>query len=175
MDKKMLKASIILAGICLISALTLAIINSFTAPRIAFLEKQALEQALLKVSNNKKLLEKIDINDDKVINYYYKLEGGGYLFSLNATGYGGSMLLLASYDDRAKLLNSKLLSNAETPGLGKQAESDSYMKMYKKDPIPASKADLTTDEANSVSGASITFMGIANALNYAAKYIKEDL
>ncbi len=171
MFKDVFKNTLVLAIICLVSALTLASINSVTSPIIEKLKKQNLEQALLKVSKGKRILEKIEVND-KVVNYYYKIEGGGYLLSLNANGYGGPMSILASYDKDYNLVSSKLMENGETPGLGKKAENPSYMDMYLGNVIPTSKSMLSDEKAASVSGASITFTGIAKALAKGQKYIK---
>jgi electron transport complex protein RnfG len=72
------------------------------------------------------------------------------------------------------------MQNSETPGLGKEAESAGYMEEKfvgtgDEEPVPTTAGDLPPEQAEAVSGATITFMGIADALATGSAYVKERL
>lgn len=169
--KQILKTGLILFLICAVSAGLCGIVNSVTAPVIAenlLAERMA---ALSVVALDYQVGSEIEINDSNA-NVAYELLNGeeqiGYIFELNANGYGGAMTIIASYLNDGELVSAKLTSNSETPGLGKNAENDSYMAMFTgkggSTPLPASTSDLSSEDAAAVSGASVTFSGVSQAL-----------
>lgn len=169
--KDILRIGSRLALICAVAAITLALFNTITEPRIAAYNEKILQEALAKLSLGLEVGEFTDSSSIETITNYYTLlkdaEKAGYIFEIEASGYGGSMKLLASYDIDGKLLAAQLLDNAETPGLGKNAEKSEYMKMFigkAGNAIPLKKSQLPPAEADSVSGASITFSGVAKGL-----------
>lgn len=173
---KYFKTALVLALICAASAVTLAIINSKTEPVIIAYEKQQTENALKAVSDGLELGDKIESNAT-VSPYYIPLqengETKGYLLELSASGYGGKMTLVASYDLEGKVLEAKVVSSSETPGLGKKSEESWYMTKYKnKTVIPTKKSELSSDDAAAISGASITFAAIGKALAEGSDYVK---
>ena len=103
-------------------------------------------------------------------------EAVGYVFELNASGYGGAMTIIASYYFNGELINAQLTTNSETPGLGKNAENSWYMDMFKglggDSPLPSSSADLSADDASAVSGATVTFTGVSTALRNGSELAK---
>ncbi len=70
------------------------------------------------------------------------------------------------------------MDNQETPGLGKEAENPEYMKKYigtgEDSPVPVRKSQLSQEDADAITGASITFMGIGKALASASDYAKKE-
>jgi electron transport complex protein RnfG len=78
------------------------------------------------------------------------------------------MTMLAGYTIEGEVIGVQLLDNAETPGLGKKAEEPGYMDKFigtgADSSIPTRKSDLAPAQADAVSGSTITFSGIANAL-----------
>ena len=92
---------------------------------------------------------------------------------------GGDMELLVSIAADGEIRSVALMDNLETPGLGKEAEKPEYMEKYigtgSDRPVPLYKQQLTQKQADSISGASITFMGLAQALIAGSDYVKEQL
>ena len=154
-------------------------LNSVTKPVIIEYENQKTLNALQAVSNGLTISEEnIIVEDNSFVNYYYTLsnngETEGYLLSLSAVGYGGQISLVASYNKEGEVLQAKVVSDSETPGLGKKSEEDWYMTKYiKKDPVPTKKTQLSAEDAQAVSGASITFTAIGNALQAGSTYVKD--
>lgn len=174
--KGYLKTASILAIICAVAALILSSLNSVTAPIIADYENQQTINALDAVSHGYELGEK-SLVDSEITPYYIPLEEEGtvkgYILELSANGYGGLIKIVASFDLEGLLLESKVVSNSETPGLGKKSENAWYMKMFiGQDTIPTSKNELSADDSATISGASITFGAISKALFNGSSYIK---
>lgn len=177
--KEYVKTSIVLALVCAAAAITLAFLNGVTKPIILEYEAQKTLDALEAVSVGLTISEdQILVEDNSVINYYFTLsEEGivkGYLLNLNAGGYGGLMTIVASYDKDGQVLQAKVVSDSETPGLGKKVEEDWYMTKYiETTPVPTRKSELDNDEAAAISGATITFVAVGNALLTGSNFVKK--
>jgi electron transport complex protein RnfG len=102
------------------------------------------------------------------------------VLELEGSGYGGEMRILARYDGEGAIRAVKLMDNTETPGLGKKAETPTYMDKFigtgaPEEPVPVRKDMLASSEADAVTGATITFLGISQALAEGAQYAAEQL
>jgi len=164
-----------LALICALSALILGFVNSLTEPAIAVRKALELKQALSSLLDEGTPGPREDLSDIPMVMSRYPVEGaGGWILDLQGNGYGGAMKILASYQDDGTIIDVVLMDNAETPGLGKKAEKSDYMDKFRgkggSAPVPLTKNDL--ESPDSVSGASITFMGIANPLHAGSEYVK---
>ncbi|MGD1822627.1 MAG: FMN-binding protein [Pleomorphochaeta sp.] len=176
--KEYFKTSIVLAIICAFAAIILSVLNGVTKPIIVEYENQKTLDALQAVSNNLVISDEYtEVKNNDLVNYYYDLSEKnnlkGYLLSLNAVGYGGTISLVASYNMEGEVLQAKVVSNSETPGLGKKSEEDWYMTKYlNKSVVPTKKTQLTSDEAAAISGASITFAAIGKSLSEGSDFVK---
>ncbi len=178
--KKHLKYAFILLSICAVCAFALGWTNSITAPVIADQERQNKTMALEAVSNEWTIGEQQDVQDSPYVMYSIPLtqdgQGRGYIVGLKGAGYGGALTLVASYTTEGEMLFAKMLTNSETPGLGKKSENEGYMDMFKATgatkPVPTSKDMLSSSDAAAVSGSSVTFMAIAKAIKGGSAYVK---
>lgn len=172
-----------LALICAVAAIALGLVNSVTAPAIVRVKEEQLAAALDKVRGTAEAGEERIVDDDPVVRAYYQLTKNGanrgYIVKFIGMGYGGDMELLASIAPSGEILAVTLMDNLETPGLGKEAEKPEYMEKFigtgSDREVPLFKQQLTQAEADSISGASITFMGLAQALTEASEYVKVEL
>lgn len=173
-----------LAVICAVAAAVLGIMNAVTEPRIEHIKQVRLEQALDKVSRGMNIGERVAAADNKIVDAYYPLFEGtdegapnGYLCRLIGSGYGGDMVVLAGFQTNGEVFSVQLMENQETPGLGKEAEKQSYMEKYigagGEEPVPVRKDMLSQEQADAVTGATITFIGIAKALVAGSDFVKE--
>ena len=179
--KKFLKTAVVLASICAVSAVLLAAVNKVTAPAIEKYEQEVVMKALEDVACGMEIGGRTEVSDNENISYYHVLsksgQNCGYILGLKSNGYGGQLILVASYDEFGKLLAAKLVSDSETPGVGKKAENEGYMDKFigkgsDVNPIPTAKSMLTDVEASSVSGASMTFNGVSRALHAGCNFVK---
>lgn len=178
--KGMLKVGLTLALICAVAATALAAVNMLTKDRIAQYEFQVVQDALLEVADGYNIGELQSVSDNTVLEYYPLTSSAqelqGYILVMSGNGYGGEMSIMASYDVEGQILGAKLLTNSETPGLGKKAEQSSYMEIFvgtgNQTVVPVKKNDLAAAAAESVSGATVTFNSIAKVLSYGSEYAK---
>lgn len=176
----MVKIASRLGIICAVAAIVLAMVNSVTAPRIEQYQQMVIQRALDEVSAGFTTGTK-EIAEQEGVAYFVPLTDSngtkvGYVLSLTASGYGGPMNVMASFSTEGEVLAAKLLQNSETPGLGKKAESQQYMEKFlgtgDSSPVPTRKSDLSGPDADSISGATITFSGVAKALAVGSDYAK---
>jgi len=175
--------------ICFCSVLLLLIINIITSPIIEDNKKKAEDNAYKELApQGKKFVLKTFSGIDSSLNkdfYYNEVydrndEIIGYIVSSIGKGYGGKMKVLIYFDNELKILNVKLLDNAETPGLGKKAEKSDYMlkfigKNVEGNPLPENKNMLSQEERDSITGATITFNGLVQAIKEGLRLVENQL
>lgn len=167
----MLKIGSKLALICAVAALCLGAVNMVTEPQIALMRAQKLQAALEQVSPGGTIGEETAVAEKSVVTSYYPVKDGdemtGFILNLKGSGYGGDLVILASYSPEGELIGTVLMEDDETPGLGKEAENDWYMQKYlgfSGTDIPTMKSQLSQEDADAITGATITFAGLGNAL-----------
>ncbi len=173
------KTAIILFLISAICTALCAIVNEITAPAIALNSEKTRLEALESVASGYDIGSEEEGNGGNIAYRIPLMENGqiaGYILQLSSNGYGGELVIIASYKADGTLISAKLTSNSETPGLGKKAENDWYMAMFQgkggDQPIPQAKSDLPAEQNASVSGATITFTGVSSALAAGSDYVK---
>jgi electron transport complex protein RnfG len=168
-----------LFAICAMAALTLGGINAITEPVIIQRKILELQQALDELTPDAQTGEAVEVAETPGIAKRYPIskegQSAGMLLELVGSGYGGDMKILARYDDDGTIRAVKLMDNTETPGLGKKAENPDYMEKFlgtgsADDPVPVRKDTLEPGEADAVTGATITFLGVSKALAEGAEY-----
>lgn len=168
-----------LALICAAAALALGIVNAVTEPQIKRIKAEKLAAALKTVSGGLEIGEAVSVEGDEMVEAYYPLtEGGelsGYICRIIGEGYGGDIVILAGFNREAEVQSSVMMENQETPGLGKEAERPEYMEKYigfgGDSDVPVRKDMLSLEESDSISGATITFMGIGKALQAGSDFV----
>ncbi len=189
-----LKTGFILFAICAVCAALCGLVNMVTAPRIEENSRKANEAALRKVSGGMlpgDAVRSTDLSDfdeerfgaaiNEVTPLYTddaRTQLGGYSLQLNCTGYGGPITVIASYKKNGELIGAQMTTNSETAGLGKKYEEAKNMSIFlnkggEGTALPLTKNDLTNDEQAIVSGATVTFNGLATALNLGSQWVKE--
>ncbi len=180
--KTMVKIGGKLAIICAVAAAVLGLMNAVTEPRIEQIKQARLEAALEKVSEGMAVGEAQETEEGAAVTTYYPLYEGskddtpeGYIVRIVGNGYGGEMAVLAGYTEEGEVFAVQLMENSETPGLGKEAEKAEYMQKYigtgTEKPVPVRKDMLSQEQADSISGATITFIGVAKALIQGSDFV----
>lgn len=133
--KKQFGAIISLFAICAVTAILLAITNSFTAPYVKANEDKAVEEALLQVMPDGKDFEAVDISGASLpatVTDAYKESSGGYVFKLKTSGYASDFIIMCGVTADGVVSGAVCLSSGETLGhektygdnfKGKDAES----------------------------------------------------
>lgn len=170
-----------LFAICAVAAVTLGGINAITEPVIVQRKIIELQKALKELTPDADTGEAVEVPDNPVVwkRYPVTKEGDtvGMLLELEGSGYGGEMKILARFDLSGAIAAVKLMDNTETPGLGKKAENPAYMEKFLgsgslENPVPVRKDRLSGKDADAITGATITFLGISKALADGAAYAR---
>lgn len=177
---KYFKTALVLGLICAVSAISLSLLNKVTAPKIKEYEESISRKALEEVACGFQIGDKVVVSDNDFVKAYYKLTEGsalkGYILELSGSGYGGTLSLSAGFYVTGEIMQVKLVSDDETPGVGKKAENEGYMDKFigtgSNVQVPTSKSMLSEADALAVSGASITFGGISKALSKGSEFVK---
>ncbi len=168
--------------ICAVAALLLGGVDTITAPVIKERKILELKKALAALTPDAEAGEASEVTGNAVIKTSYPVlkenETAGYILELIGVGYGDIMKILARFDPDGTIKAVKLMDNLETPGLGKKAEGPSYMNKFigtggVSRPVPVRKDRLERKDADAVTGATITFLGIAKALREGASFIRK--
>ncbi len=138
--------------------------NKVLIPEATKFEKQRFSS----VSNDKEYFFKSYDDNDTLV---------GYTAVVLTSGYGGEMSLIVGFDNELAIKNVKLLTNSETPGVGKNAEKPHYMDKFigtntKSKPIPTKKSMLSQSDSDAVTGATITYNGITLGLIKASRLLR---
>jgi len=172
-----------LAIICAVAAIILGFVNSVTEPKIELNRKLELERALASVAGNAEVGEETVVDAEGAVYSFFPVTGpdgstSGYILRLVGLGYGGDMNILANYAPDGEVAAVVLMENQETPGLGKKAEKPDYMNKFigtggGTGDVPVRKDQLSQGEADAITGATVTFIGIAKALHTGSAFVKE--
>lgn len=164
--EKILYITLNLVMITLISGCILAIINYFTQPiRIQNEEKAKLEARRL-VLPRAEMFENLRDQHDWFIG---KLANGsiiGYVILIKQKGFDGTIQMVAGVDTKFQIVDYKILSDKETPGLGAKAKEDWFRTRFKgknENELEISK-NQELGKIQAITGATITSRAISNGL-----------
>jgi electron transport complex protein RnfG len=191
-----------LCAICAVAALCLGLLNEVTEPQILARKVQEEKDTLAWLVPGANPGEKVIVDPEATVRAYYPLAAGEIaILDLRGVGYGGDMKIMAAYRSDGSILSVRLLDNQETPGLGKRAESPSYMEKFldtgePANPVPTSKEMLQSGPpaaegqmaaefrwfpkggsgagTDTVSGATITFLGVSRALEAGSEFVRKN-
>lgn len=204
---EILRIAAVLALICAVAALLLGFVYKFTKPLIDRNTAQMTASALNALVNggNESIdiaygagFHKIETkaknpngtaavqngreieNRAGIVRAYDVYDGGimlGYVLELIGKGYGGDMILLAYYDTNGSVIDAVVVSDSETPGIGKKAALPGYMEKFRGSggsrPVPQSREQLPKSDSDAVAGATVTFKAVAGALAVGSAFIAE--
>jgi len=120
--KQSLKSTVVLVCICAVMAVMLALTNAITAPVIEKNQASAANAALLQVMPEGQDFEKMDISGytlPATVTEAYKEAGGGYVFTLNTTGYSSGMVIMCGVRGDGTVSGALCLTSSETLGYEK--------------------------------------------------------
>ena len=123
--KKNLLPSIVLGSICLVVAVLLSVVNSFTAPIIKERQEAAANAALLEVLPGGSDFKEIEITADypSIVTKGW-VANGGSVFQMEVTGYKSGLVIMCGVDADGKIAGVKHISSNETFGAEGQLNVD---------------------------------------------------
>ena len=129
MGRKEIRLVLVLSIICIVAGGILAWINSVTEPQIKAQAELAMEKALQETlpiasefQSDQVLLEKVhqagNTNLSKLFIGYRETEKMGMVFIVDLRGYSSAIRLVIGVSTDGQITGVKVISQAETPGLG---------------------------------------------------------
>ena len=116
--KKILTSPIFaLSTICLIVALLLSSVNSFTAPRIAEQEAKKAEEAKQKVLPKGEAFTDVPLTDgmpSAIKSIYRAGNGEGYVFHMVVAGYKAGLQIMCGVDADGRITGATYIASNET-------------------------------------------------------------
>ena len=193
--KCMLKDAFVLLLITLIAGLALGFVYNLTKEPIRIQQEKAIQKACQAVFAQAEKFDVVDYTPSPMLVNRLKEEGvtigtvfeakegngnslGYVVESTSSEGYGGKITLYAGITKDGILNGISILSIAETPGLGMNAQS---VLVPQFENVPATVFTYTKNgstsesEIDAISGATITTKAIVSAVNGAVAVVKEDL
>ena len=183
---KIIKNTIILTVITLVSGLLLGLAYEVTKDPIAQSEENAKREAWQAVfpDASEDAFEQTDVDQDiaasvikdlgisATIDEVCTVDGGDTGYVITATdgeGYGGDIQFAMGVQNDGTLNGISILSISETAGLGMKADTDEFKDQFKDKQVEKfqyTKSGATADdEIDAISGATITTNAMTNGVN----------
>ncbi len=166
---------LLITGVC---AGLLGLVNSVTKPLI--------DQVKIEKTNNaiKALIpdatQVITLEGDEaagVLALYTTKKGDAYagtVAKVAPNGYGGAIELMVGIDASSQITGIQILTHAETPGLGANAQTPGFSEQYKNKGAGLVVSKTSTGSANeivAITGATITSQAVTDGVNLAVDYV----
>ncbi len=157
--KEFVVPAAVLTAICLVVSGALAGTYQLTEPVIEAAKRAEADASRVVVLPDGKNFEEVSasgvgnsVDADKGGN------GGGYVITGKAKGYGGDLQVMAGISSDGKITGVKLMDNNETQGIGSKTGEASYTDQYK-------GKDSTLDGVTTISGATVSSKAFESAVN----------
>lgn len=175
--KETLILTIKLLLICAIVTGLLAFVNQVTAPIIAENNQENFQKTMAEVLPTAGSFTQIELKNfvpsetGVVLDSIYQSKSGGYVAStICSEGYGGDINVMVGIYPDGVISRVKIMSMAETPGLGARSTEPAFTDQYSHLTAPISVVKNATPEGNqiaAISGATITSKAVTKAVNAA--------
>jgi electron transport complex protein RnfG len=167
--KEMLRYGIVLALICVVASGLLAVVNSFTRPRI-IAQAQAQEDAvLLELLPSAAYFEPVKPGEEILYYKGYNKDNQltGVVFKASGKGYSSTIETMVGMTKDGKITAIKVIGLNETPGLGSRVSESAFMSQFANKDIPG------LSQVQAITGATISSRAVINSVTNKAQEIKE--
>ena len=167
-----------LFSICLVCSALLAAVYALTAEPIAAAAAAKNEAAIKEVLPDAAVqieeVRTIDMDGQKYeYNLAYDEQGNtvGCAINVAPVGFGGPIVIKVGFDVNGVIWNTKVLSQAETPGLGAKCTESAFAEQFKGFDPSQSKLSVKKDggDVDAITASTITSRAYADGLATASK------
>ncbi len=98
----------------------------------------------------------------------------GYIFTTEATGYSGVILVTTAIDSKGIITGVKVLAVNDTPGIGTKVQDEAFLNQYKglSEKVSVTTGTAGTNQVKAVTGATISSSSVTIAVNKALDLYK---
>lgn len=181
---KIFKLGAVLFAITAITGLVLGGIYTMTLEPISAAKEKEKMAALVETLPGASDFEEVEFSPENgIVKEVNKGSADGKAVGYNITvtpkGYGGLIEMVVGIDNDGRLMDIKILSHNETPGLGAKAAEPAFSGQFhekKVEKIAVTTAPPAADnEIQAISGATITSKAVASGVNTALEYWTKNL
>lgn len=174
MKKKIIVPTISLFLICLVAAAALAFTNQATADKIAAMTAEQAKASQAKALDVANTFEEKEgaLETGEAFTYQVGLDEAGevvgYVFTTTANGYGGQVKIMTGVLTDGTIHKIEVLDvSKETPGLGLNAQNESFHSQFKGKTfgLAVTKNEPGENEVKAITGATITSKAVTKAVN----------
>ncbi len=170
--KEIARPALTLFVICLVTTFLLALTNTMTRDKIAEMNKQseaASRQVVLpgatSFENSEDGTYAVGLKEKDIL---------GYVFTTKTKSYGGDLSVMTGVGKDGKVTGVVILSISDTPGLGLNAQKESFRDQYKQaapeNGFTVIKSGAVKDgEIEAMTGATITSRAVTACVNEAVE------
>lgn len=183
--KKILRLGLILFAVTAITGLILGVVYEITKAPIAATQARLKTEALAGALPEAEAFTQRDLvpgADPNLLEVQEAQSGGqlvGYCIATTSKGYAGPIDIVIGITHTGTLRAIRILNQSETPGLGAKAPEPAFSGQFENKDVehltvvktPAS----TPDQIQAISGATITSDAVANGVNIALDYWRDNL
>ncbi len=169
MKKYPLRPTLILAAVCLLSALLLAGLNRITTPIIAENEAETADAVYHSLLPEATGFTQLPCEIQGVTAVMEADNGTGYVITAQSRGYGGQVPAAVAFSAEGKILGVTMMENSETPGLGQKVTEDAFSGQF----AGRDAVELTIDDVDAVTGATISSKAAVSAIDLAIAAYRE--
>ena len=194
--KSMIKNALILFVITLVAGVLLGLVYQVTKDPIAYQEKLAQDKANQSVFASAKTFNDVELDEAAAASAVAENAGVtiqsvkaatddagntlGYVLQVKSKGYGDFIVYTVGITNEGNLNGISIISIAETPGLGMNAEkviAPQFVDKTARQFSVAKNGQLTDADSQieAISGATITSRAITNGVNAAVNYFENAL
>lgn len=179
--RDMIKPTISLFIICLITTFCLAFVNSITKDTIlerALLDAEEQRKLVLSEADSFKMLDgESDKDESGLIDEVYAAYSGeelvGYVFNASPKGYGGEIAVTVGVSNENIITGVQIGNNSETPGLGSKTANREFTEQFQNKDISGDivvvKRPVSQDnEIQAISGATVSTNAVTRAVQASA-------
>lgn len=162
------KTAAVLTIIASLTALLLAVVNGFTAGRIAENLRIETNNAITELFTDGKSFEKLDTEFSLPITDIWRVidtdgQNLGYCLFVTVKGFKEEINLVVGADTTGQCIGIKILSSAETAGLGSLINETDYTSQY----IGKVTGMTLNNEIDAIAGATISSRALLEGVNAA--------
>lgn len=169
--KEIIKYGLILGLICFLSSAILAVVNGITEPKIKAQEQYEETQALSEVMPQS-ISFKPSYEMDKIL--YYKgydsqQQLNGFVVKAETKGYSSLIQTLVGLNLKLEIVDIKILSENETPGLGNRILEPAFLSQFK------GKGADRFHQLSAITGATISSQAVIRSVREKIAQLKDML
>jgi len=178
--KMFLKLGLILLAFCVVATALLAYVNSVTKPKIDEQKVNDAKKDRCSLIPGATFEEQSFKAGEESHTYYVAKDATtgqikGYIFTAAKTGYSSNVKTMAAIDTEFKLINIKVIEQAETPGLGANCSSESFAERFKGLLPEKLLVDKDGGPIKALIGATITSRAVVNSLQEQITLLRADI